>query len=146
MLQQAGQLQRPAPLLMPTAQSHACPSEQKDSPKPTDKDVRVKRYGKATVFVRNFTGFATEVRERWGALDWAQGQAGEQQWSLEAAAASCVLTLALATPKPTPPQGTILDNAHALHEMLKEDDQDFDEEVRRAPAPTALMTCCWFDA
>ena len=64
-----------------------CTALQRHTPQPTDASVKLRKYGKATVYVRVFTGFATE--------------------------------------------STILDNTRALHESLKDDDQDFSDRVRK---------------
>ena len=39
---------------------------QRHTPKPTDADIKIKKYGKSTVYVRVFSGFATEVSGRQG--------------------------------------------------------------------------------
>ncbi|GAB4814266.1 hypothetical protein N2152v2_001312 [Parachlorella kessleri] len=65
--------------------SYWLPEEyQRHTPQPTDASVKLRKYGKATVYVRVFAGFATE--------------------------------------------STILDNTRALHESLKDDDQDYSEK------------------
>ena len=145
------QLQRHPSLLPPPR--HTAPAlhpppclPQKDTPQPTDADLKVVEYEAITVYVRIFSGFATEG-------GWAGGRAGRWlagcsyyavSWCLHGPALCCpnlsrccihchrappVHSPLPCVPCPPPPAGTILKETSSLHDILQDDDRDFDDQL-----------------
>lgn len=125
---------------------------QKDTPQPTDADVKVVEYDSITVYVRVFSGFATEGALGQGGVAcvecWAHASIRGTMLCLScagldscaAARQSCLsngcptkyLTSSCSTAPPPPSfscAGTIVDETRSLHEMLTDDDRDFATDV-----------------